>query len=274
MELPSEMKLFFSLIMNLRKKNFAALILADESPNKISLIMLALIKSRYKVGFINKGSNLLTHRLPFGDKKRLHLVDRILTITEAFEIEYEKSHLNIIYNPSKKSTLSVETYRITHDLIHKPTLVINISSEIEIGFWGVDSYKRLIKFLKNYNINIILTASIDDMKEAELISENKYLIYYNTDFDSYAQLIKSSNFIFTPDSFTVQLAAAYKIPVYCLFVQHKSADMINVPYNSDFDFSLTEKPSLEKLSFGHVLNSFVPYFEYIYQRYSGNDEPE
>jgi hypothetical protein len=43
--------------------------------------------------------------------------------------------------------------------------------------------------------------------------------------------------------------------------------MINVPYKSDFDFVLTDKPKLSDISYGKVLNSFVPYFDHIYENY-------
>jgi ADP-heptose:LPS heptosyltransferase len=264
----SEIKEYFKILLRLRSNRFRALIMPDDSPSNPAIYAVSLLRADFKIGFDGNFSKLLTHKIPLPDKNTVHPVDRNLELTAAFDMAFDKGDLNIIYEPTKRSKLSLETYRITHDLIHKPTAVINISSELEIGFWGVDSYKRLLRFLRNYEFNIIIASSIGNMKEAEDIAEKKYLIYYDTDFDAYAQLIKSANFVFTPDSFTIQLSAAFKVPVFCLFVQHNSSDMLNVPYNSDFDFCLTEKPSLDKLSFGKVLNSFVPYFEYVYQRYN------
>ena len=271
-QFPSNIKSCFHLIRRLRSRRYDSVLLAEESPAHFTFLMLSLIKSKFKVGFKNKHEKLLTHRVPPADYSRLHVVDRILTLTEAFEIDYDKGDLNIIFEPSNKTKMAVETFRITHDLTLKATVVLNISTELDIGFWGVESYKRLIKYLKNYDIHIIIASSIEDMEKAEEIADGKYLVYYHTDIESYAQFLRSSTFIFSPDSFTVQLAAAYKIPIFCLFVQHKTTEMINVPYNSDFDFSVTEDSSLEKLSYGKVLNSFVPYFEYVYGRYSNNDE--
>jgi len=46
--------------------------------------------------------------------------------------------------------------------------------------------------------------------------------------------------------------------------------MINVPYNSDFDFAITDSKKLSDISYGKVLNSFVPYFEYIYEEYNNS----
>jgi len=215
--------------------------------------------------------NLFTHKLQQLNINTTHVVDRILNLTEPLEMEHDKADLNIFYKTSAESQKIISDYLIKHDLSYKLTALINISNNLKIGFWGIDNFKNIIKYLRNYNLNIVLIASLDDIEIAEKIADSKHLIFYNTDFDIYAELIKNSNFVFSPDSFTVQLAAAYKIPVFCLFVQHNTTEMINVPYNSDFDFALTDKDNLKHISYGKVLNSFIPYFEYVYERYRQQD---
>ena len=42
---------------------------------------------------------------------------------------------------------------------------------------------QLIKYIEDYKVNIIISASINDIETAELISNNKHVIYYNTDFE-------------------------------------------------------------------------------------------
>ncbi|MCW8850496.1 MAG: hypothetical protein OQJ81_11000, partial [Melioribacteraceae bacterium] len=134
----------------------------------------------------------------------------------------------------------------------------------------IDNYKRLLKFLKNYNINVIISASIDDIESAEILGTNNNIIFYDSEFDIFSELVRNVNFIFSPDSYLIQLAAAFKIPIFCLFVQHKNNEMINVPYNSDFDFAITEKNALSDISYGKVLNSFVSYFDFIYEKYNSH----
>jgi ADP-heptose:LPS heptosyltransferase len=199
-----------------------------------------------------------------------HIVDRILELTKPFELSYNKTDLNIFYKTSEKSKKNIEDFLIKNDLMYKFNAIINVSNNPKIGFWGVDNYNNLIKYLHNYDISVIVVSSIEDIEIAEKISDKNNILFYNTELDIYAELIKNSDFIFTPDSFTIQLGAAFKIPTFCLFVQHKESEMINVPYNSDFDFALTEKNNLKNISYGKVLNSFVPYFEYVYERYQRN----
>ncbi len=263
-------KKFIKILSNLLSRKYDVIIDPDEDLNILNSYAVGLLRSKFKVGFAKKSDSLFSHRIPLLEKNKIHVVDRILHLADSFEMEINKSDLNIYYSSSEKSRSVIEKYFIQHDLLHKFTAVVNISNKMELGFWGFDNYKNLLKYLRNYDINIIIVSSIEDIEVAEKIAEKSNLIFYNTDLDIYAELLKNSNFIFSPDSYTIQLAAAFKVPTFCLFVQHKVAEMINVPYNSDFDFALTEKDNLKSISYGKVLNSFVPYFEYVFERYSKN----
>jgi ADP-heptose:LPS heptosyltransferase len=254
-------------LVELNRQKFDVIIDSHETQKKIASIILGLLRVKHKVGFMNGSEKLLTHKFPKLNINKTHSVDRLLRLAEAFILGVNKAELNILYNTTAKSQKTIENYLIKHDFTYKPTALINISNKNDLGFWGIENYKKLLKYLRNYDVNIIVAASIEDIETAELIAGSKHTIFYNNDFDIYAELIKKSNFVFSPDSFTIQLAGAYKIPVFCLFVQHRTAEMINVPYNSDFDFALTEKENLKEISYGKVLNSFVPYFEYVYERY-------
>ena len=259
---------FVKSIINLYRNNFDVIIDLHEHLNKDASVIMGLLNANYKVGFSKEDVNLLTHIIFLQNPNRVHIVDRILSLTDAFEIYYSKADLNIMFNTNEPAKKTIEEYLIKHDLTHKFKVMINISADLGVGFWGQDNYKKLIKYIEDYKVNVIISASINDIETAELLSNNKHIIYYNTDFEIFAELVKNVDFIFSPDSFLVQLAAAYKIPIFCLFVQHKTAEMINVPYNSDFDFALTEKQNLADISYGKVLNSFISYFEYIFEKFN------
>lgn len=254
------------MLIKLRGNKFDVIIDTHEYLNKEASIVLGFLKSKYKVGFVKEDVNLLTHKVFLQNPNKIHIIDRILSLTDVFDISYSKTDLNIVFIPSKSAVKSIEDYLIKNDLTHKFKVLINISERFEMGSWGLENYKKLLKYLENYDVKVIIAASIDDIETAELLSNKKHTIYYNTDFQIFAELIKNVEFIFSHDSFFVQLASAFKIPIYCLFVQHKTAQMINVPYNSDFDFALTDKENLSDISYGKVLNSFIPYFEYVYER--------
>jgi len=252
------------------QRNYDIVIDTHEQINRDVSIIVGILRTKYKIGFKKADENLLTHSLQIKDHNKVHVVDRILDITDAFEIYFSKTDLNIYYSPSGNAKKVIEDFTIKHDLKHKMTVMLNLTGNDGIGFWGIDNYKRLLKFLKNYNINVIISASIDDIESAEILGTNNNIIFYDSEFDIFSELVRNVNFIFSPDSYLIQLAAAFKIPIFCLFVQHKNNEMINVPYNSDFDFAITEKNALSDISYGKVLNSFVSYFDFIYEKYNSH----
>lgn len=249
----------------LRKNKFDVLINCSENINETEILFSSLVSSKYKIGFNNISDKTFSHIV---DKLNIisnHYVDRILQLCEVFEFTVDKSRLNILYKTNKVYDEDIDKYILSQFSYTKLLAIINISGEVNNTFWGIDNYKKLIKYLKNYEVNIIVAFEQNNIEEAEKISDGKENIFLTNEFDKYASLISKSNFVFTVDSFTLQLAASYKKRVFCLFPKQKSNELIRVPYISDFDFVTSEKDDLSDLHYGKVLNSFIPYFDFVYE---------
>lgn len=254
------------LLIKLKKHQFDVIINLNENYDLNSTFNLAVINAKYKIGFSNITPKLLTHPIETSAKLTNHKVDRLLKLTDAFSFYYSKKHLNIIYQTKSSSELSISNFLKDKNIGNKFSVCINVSNyDDNRNNWNVDNYKNLVKYLSNFDINIIITSSVYDIENAEKAAIKNSITFYNTDFDEYAALLNHCDFIFTPDSYTVHLAAAFNKPVFIIFCEDD--EMLHVPYNSDFDFVLSEKKDLSKLSYGKVLNSFIPYFEYVYERY-------
>lgn len=253
------------------KCKFDILINVSEYKNSKAMFFLSASNAKYKIGFKDFNKNFLTHPIEVLSKVQFHKVDRILELTKAFLIEYNKQNINILFDNKPESDLSVLKFLEDHEINNDFIVCINISQDLSEENWSIQSYESIIKFFQNYDVKIIITSSIYDIEIAEkLVRKNCYTLY-NTEVDTYASLIKISDFVFTPYSYTVHLAAVYRKPVFILFSEDKYNEMLKVPYNSDFDFAISNKDSLVNLSSGKVLNSFVPYFEYVYNRYKKKD---
>ncbi len=255
-------------IIFLLKINFDVIIDSDEIvKTRYSPLITALAKVKYKIGFVGIYDKLLTHKISKAPINSVHLIDRYLKLLEPLAIDFSTSNTNIVYSPKDETKNNYEEFLIKHNMLYKFRFFLNISGKENIGCWEKDNFKRLLRYLKNYDIIVIIGTSISDFDIAKNISDGKFQIFVNDNIDQIAEVIRNSDFIFSPDSFSIQLGAAFEIPTFCLFVQHNSVEMINVPYKSDFDFVLTEKPKLNDISYGKVLNSFIPYFDYVYENY-------
>ncbi|MBK7106746.1 MAG: hypothetical protein IPH62_15840 [Ignavibacteriae bacterium] len=257
-------------IGKLNKIKFDIIINSNENYEDNEIFYTSLIKANFKVGFKNIYDKIFTHLVDKLNPATNHFVDRILNICEVFEFEIDKSKLNLLYQPLDNSYEEVDRFLLTVFNSSKMFVILNVSDEIQNNFWGIDNFKKLIKYIKNYDTNIIITSLQKDIENTDKISEGKEKIFFSDDFDKYAALISRSNFIFTLDTFTLQLASAFKKPVFCLFGKSINNELIRVPYISDFDFVRSEENDLSDLHYGKVLNSFIPYFDYVYENFHLN----
>ncbi len=204
---------------------------------------------------------LFTHTSKKVNSSKYHIIDRLLKLADLFNIKINQDGVNVIYKPLKDSINSVETYLKNNFTESKFLIGINISSGSKSRFWGIDNFQRLIQFLQQYDINILLLTSPDDLKLANEISQNKIPIFYSQKYDEFAAMISKIDLLFTPDTAIVHLASAFEIPVFGIYVKYKTNDMIWKPYKSDFDCVITEEPNLNNVTFESVINSFKSFLE-------------
>ncbi len=257
-------------VRQLNKNYYDVIINCNEKYNLFEILYATLIRSNFKLGFKNIQDKIFTHLIEKPNPNSHHFVDRILQLSEKFNFSIDKSNLNLTYFPNSDAEEIIDKFLISVFDTNKMIVLINISSEINKNYWDVDNYKRLLKYIKNYDVNIIITSSEKDILIADKISLGKEKIYFSDDLDKFAALVSKSNFIFTPNSFILQLSAVFKKPVFCLFTKEDNNELLRVPYTSDFDFISSETNDFSDLHFGKVLNSFIPYFDYVYESFKKN----
>lgn len=258
-------------VNQLNKNSYDVSINCNEKYNVNEILYSALLKSKFKVGFKNIEDGIFTHLIEKRKPISHHYVDRIFALAEVFNFAIDKSNINLVYNPASDTEDEVDKFLLSVFDSNKMTVLINISSEINDHFWNIDNYKRLIKYIKNYDVNIIISSGEKDILLADKISTENEKIYSVDDLDKFAALVSKSDFIFTPNSFVLQLCAVFRKPVFCLFTNEENNELLRVPYTSDFDFMISEGDDFRDLHFGKVLNSFIPYFDYVYENYQRNN---
>jgi ADP-heptose:LPS heptosyltransferase len=237
--------------------------LHDDVSSTVSYL-IAFTKSRYKFGLKKKNAKLYTHTVNKLDPSKNHVVNRMLEFGKLFGLKLNPEKANIFFEPKLTSTKSAEEF-IKNNYPPKKFLVgINISAGNEARFWGVANYKQLIAELSNYDVNVLLLCSPQDLNNATQISNTKIPIYYRPTFDEFCAMIPLLDLLFTPDTSIVHVASVFHKPLFGLYVKYNTNDKIWSPYKSEFDSIITEEPTLENISFDQVKNKFIPFFEKIY----------
>lgn len=256
----------FKTVQQLNKNNYDVLIDSHIDVSSSVCFIMGLTKAKSKIGFKKRNKKLYTHTV--NRELNLHIIDEILLLTNQFSFSYSKENINVEYFPTLKAKQKAINFIIQNKLDNtKPLVGINISAGSNDKFWGVERFRDLVKYFEKYDINVIILHSLADKEKADQISRSNSVVFPNESFNGFAAFINGLDFLFTPDSSAVQLAASKQIPIFILYL-HKENAKKWCPYRSPYDCVITEEHSFLRLSYGKTLNSFIPFFENFYKQYN------
>lgn len=251
---------FFKIKKFVEENNIDTIVdLHDDTSTTVSFL-IAICKAQNKFGLEKENNKIYTKTVPRIDASKFHIIERNIELTKLFGFEVDKFNIKIKYEPTEESKKSVEKFLGENFKVNKFLLGINISAGSPARFWGIERYKQLIKFLENYNFNILLLSTPAEMHFAEKISEGKTVVY-SPNFDEFAAVISKINLLISPDTAAVHLASAFKTPVFGLYVHYDTEDVIWSPYGCKFEAVITKEPTLENVSFEEVEKKLKPFIE-------------
>jgi ADP-heptose:LPS heptosyltransferase len=233
--------------------------LHDDVSTTVSFL-IALSSAKNKFG-LQKGNDIIyTKTVQRPDHTSVHVVDRLLQLAKLFNINPDRDSICIRYQPKDESLKKAEDY-LNQRFEEKVFLVgINISSGSSARFWVAKNYQSLINFLKEYGINFLVLSSPDDIHLAHQVMNNEKLIFASV-FDEFSALISKLNLLITPDTAAVHIAAAYNVPVFGIYVNYNTDEMIWTPYGSDFDCVVTKEPNLKNITPEQVILKLKPFLQ-------------
>lgn len=234
--------------------------LHDDVSTTVSYLV-ALAKAPNKYALEKENRKIYTKTIPKPDPERYHVVERLVQIAKLFGIEPEIRSANIHFYPSDKA-LNFSRKYLKEKFNGENFLVgINISAGSKSRFWGIERYKKLIKLLDSFNCDKLLLSAPADKALAEIICGNGTDIFISSNYEEFGAVISELNMLITPDTAAVHIASAYKVPVFGLYVQYNTNDMIWSPYKSDFEYVLTKEPTLKQMNFEKVANELKPFLK-------------
>lgn len=245
------------------KENYDVVVdLHDDTSTTVS-ILLSFIYNSHIFGLKKNNLELYTKTIERLDSTKYHVVERIAKIAELFNVSYTKEELNIRFDFSKDDILHVNDFLQQAFNLSKPLIGVNIIAGNKARFWGINRFIKLIDLMKNYDVNIIIITTPNEIKTAHEISQGKIPIYYSNKFSRISALVSKLSLLFTPDTSIVHLASIYSIPVFGLYVKYKTNDIIWYAYKSKHDEVITLEENFENLTFEQIENQFKQFFEKI-----------
>jgi len=255
---------FFSAIKRINKERFDAVIdLHDDVSATVSFIV-ALSKSPCKLGLERSNNAVFTQTIARIDPQTHHVIERNAELGKLLNLKIDNKRLNVIYNPAKASIKKAEEYLREKFETPKYLVGINISAGSDARFWGVENYKKLVEYFRQYNVNVILLTTLRDIKQAYSIADFSLPVYKSPSFDEFAAMIYKLDFLFSPDTSIIHLGSAFTIPVFGLYVKYNTQDIIWYPYKSPFECVVTPEPTLKNMSYSEVEEKLKPFFESVF----------
>lgn len=255
---------FFPMLELIRKVNSlnldAIIDLHDDVSTTVSYL-LAYAKVPTKIGLEKPNKKLYSHVVNKLDPSKNHVIDRLMNISSVFNIKVDTKDINIKFFPNADSEVKAKNFVKLHYPNKRFLLGINISAGSDARFWGIENFRMLCDACKKYPIDLMILSSTKDLRSAFQIIHDKSKVFYSPSFDEFCSIISQVDMLFSPDTATIHLASMYQKPVFGLYVQFETNDIIWYPYKSDFDCIVTKEPNLYNIEFDTVFNKFSPFLE-------------
>jgi ADP-heptose:LPS heptosyltransferase len=246
----------------LNEMKFDAVIdLHDDVSTTVSFL-ISKLHIPVKFGLEKSNSKVYTNTVKRLPQNESHVIERIMQLTNLFNISYSIDECNVHYYPLKHSLKKIDDYLSKTFDRSKFILGINISAGSDARFWGVKKFRSLIDFLKAYDVQVLMLSTTRDLRSAmSIMGDNKDKIFFTPVFDEFAAMITKLDMLFSPDTATIHLASVSKIPVFGIYVQYDTDAQIWSPFQSPFDCVITQEPTLINVTFDEVIKKFKPFLE-------------
>ncbi|MCX7983292.1 MAG: glycosyltransferase family 9 protein [Bacteroidetes bacterium] len=249
------------LIKDIRKERYDFAIDLIDNPSATSTLLCLLVGARTTVGLEKENSYAYDICIPLLSRREVHIVERLAQLLTAFDIHPVPEQLVIEYKTLPESKLFASKYYQAYDLCTKHKIGINISAGSDTRFWGVNNFVHLINYLHmNYQgYAIIVLNSPQHRNYAEQIKALAPAVFLSpitSTFDQYAALIEQLDFLITPDTAAVHLAAAFGIPSVVLYIQLNPELRIWEPYRTPCEVLITQYDDIKTISPNQVEEAF------------------
>jgi len=198
------------------------------------------------LGILHQEPAHLTHAVPALDRRRVHIVRRIGELLLAFGLDPESEDLHLEYpvTDADRALARARLPRFTRSYL----LGVNVSARGPEKQWGRENFAEAIRDLLRLDprFEAVVCGSPEDREQVEAIAAatGAAAVPPLGSFHEFAAVINACDLLLTPDTCTVHLAAAWRIPLVGLF--HADPAMLPwTPYMSPHRAIVHQGPSAE-----------------------------
>lgn len=260
--LPKNLKII-PFLFKLRKKHYDICIDLFDNSSATSSFLIKYIKPKCSIGLEKSNASIYDYVVPLKNKNEFHIIERIADLLFPFNINPNELNLSLEYKLPVTAVVFAKKYfsQLIQKDREKNVLGINIAGSSEAKFWGAQNNINFIKEINKHfpEVVVILFGTNDYLEIMNEIKTqtNSQIASQTKNFDEYAAMISDCNFLLTPDTSAVHLAACFKIPCICLYTTSDgNFGMVWTPYHSPYKMLVAKNTSLNQISVNSVFEAF------------------
>ena len=216
------------LVRQLRQADYDVVVDLATGPSVTSQVAARWSRPRSILGVLHEEPAFLTHAVPLLDRRRVHIVRRIAELLLGFGVDPDAEDLRLEY-PLNYSDRDQARARLP-TLRRSYRLGVNVSARGAEKQWGRESFISAIRDTLQLDprFEAVVCGSPEDREQVEAIAAatGAAVVPPLGSFHEFAAVINACDLLLTPDTSTVHLAAAWRIPLVGLF----HADPATLPW--------------------------------------------
>jgi len=218
------------LLVALRQGRYDAVVDLLDAPSANAQFVIEWSRARYRVGILHDRAGHYTHAVPLLTRGEVHVVERIAQLLLPFGIDPSQVPLDLEY---QIDPAALTRARARLGPAERP---IRLGVNISPRYWGRENFIACIRWLRKWDprFDIAVGGSPEQQGEVEAIvaATGVARIPEVDGFEDYAAMIHEFDLLLTPDTSTVHLAAAWKIPMVGLYHWRPGHPALWLPYRS------------------------------------------
>ncbi|MGB9702738.1 MAG: glycosyltransferase family 9 protein [Candidatus Kapaibacteriota bacterium] len=235
------------LIKALNTEKFDLIIDLFDNASKTSSLFLKMLNSKAKLGIEKENSKIYSHIVPLKPQSKVHIVDRILNLTLPFGIKTENQNIKISIDESIFGKLDVQK-NISQKNNFQKRFGINISGSTEAKNWGVENYvayiNKLSQIYPEFEIMVFSTKELQEQQEHICTATKAQAAPITRSLLEFVALIRTCDFMLTPDTSVVHFCDAFSIPCVALYTvsENPPKRIPWTPYSTEYRAIITDEP--------------------------------
>jgi len=234
------------LVRQLRGAEYDLVVDLSHDPSVTSRLAARWSGAPRILGVLHEEPAFLTHAVPALDRRRVHIVRRIAELLLAFGLDPDSEDLHLEYRltDADREQARARLPRLTRSY----RLGVNVSARGPEKQWGRESFGAAVRDILRLDprFEAVVCGSPEDREQVEAIAAatGAAAVPPLGSFHEFAAMINTCDLLLTPDTCTVHLAAAWRIPLVGLF--HAEPAMLPwTPYLSPHRAIVHQGPSAQ-----------------------------